>query len=143
MAFKHGRSGKFQLDDVGGTLRDLSAFISNVDFPRDVDAPETTTFSVTGGARTYVAGGLTGATFSITGFFDPTATTGPDVVISGSLGDASDVSFEYSPSGTATGDIQYTGQCIVTSYSVSSPVDGVVSFTADMQITGVVTRAVL
>lgn len=140
MAFQHGRDGEFKLDDSGGTLRDLSNYVSNVDFPRDVDAPETTVFG-NAGDRTYIAGGLRGASLSISGFWDPTASTGPDDVLSGALGATGDLTFNYNPSGTGAGKIEYSGESILTNYSISQPVDGVITFTGDLQITGAVTRS--
>lgn len=141
MAFVHGRATDFQIDNSAGSLTDLSSFVGNVDFSRDLDTPETTVFG-NAGDRSYVAG-LRGATISITGFWDPTTTTGPDFILSGILGDAASKSFQYGPQGTTTGQIRYTGECFLTSYGTSSPVDGVVGFTADFQITGAVTRAAI
>jgi hypothetical protein len=140
MAFQHGRDGEFKLDDSSFTLRDLSNFVGNVDFPRDVDAPETTVFG-NAGDRTYIAGGLRGATMSISGFWDPTNSTGPDDVLSGVLGATGSLTFNYNPSGTGAGKVEYSGESILTNYSVSQPVDGVISFTADLQVTGAVTRS--
>jgi hypothetical protein len=50
------------------------------------------------------------------------------------------LSFEYSPEGTASSKIKYTGECILTNYAISSPVGDVVAFSGDLQVTGAVTR---
>jgi hypothetical protein len=139
VAFEHGKSGFFQLDNNAGTLTDLTGFINNVDFPRDVDTPESTVFGVDD--RTYIAG-LRGATISISGFWDG-ASSQVDEVIEGVIAGANAATsktFEYGPGGGVTGDVRYTGECFPTSYAVSHPVDGIVSFTLDLQITGAVTR---
>jgi len=137
MAFQHGKSGYFAIDDDAPALKDISAFVSNVDFSRDIDTPETTVFGVDD--RTYIPG-LKGATISISGYFDSTDATGIDEIMDDQFVKTVTSTFNYSPEGTTTGDIVYHGECICTNYSLSSPVDGVVSYTADFQITAAVTR---
>lgn len=135
MAFVHGKSAAFKLDDSGGTLRDLSTYLDEVSMPRDIETAETTTFQSSGSAKTYITG-LTDATISISGKFDATA----DGYLAGVLGQAATLSFEYGPSGTTAGMIKYSGECIMTSYEVSSSVGDAVSASADFQITGAITR---
>lgn len=132
MAFEHGKSTVFKIDNSGGTLTDISAYCNNVDFPREVDAPETTTFG--NDDRTYIVG-LRTATLSVSGFWDATV----DGILAGIVGSGI-VSFQYGPQGSTAGEVQYEGECILTSYGQGSPVDGVATFTADFQITGAVTR---
>ena len=137
MAFIHGKAGFFSIDDATPTVRDISVYISNVDFTREADNPETTTF--TKNDRTFIAG-LIGSNFSISGFWDPTVTTGPDEVLNGILGSAVSSTFVYGPEGNTAGDITYTGECFESSYNISGSVDGVVEFTADFTITDAITR---
>lgn len=138
MAFQHGRSTVFKLDDSGGTLRDLSAFLTSVDFPQAVDIPDTTAFGDTARKRGVV--GLKDNNFSFSGMFDPTAITGPDAILSGALGTANTVSFEYGPEGGTTGKVKYSGEGRLTSYDLSSPVDGICTFSANGVVDGAVTR---
>jgi len=142
MAFLHGKTSKFQMDDSGGVLRDLSVYCDEVSLSRSIETAETTTFGVTGSAKTYLTG-LVDATVSIKGKFDAGGATFVDAVIAGVLGQTATVSWEYqasnaSPSAT---NPRYNGEGIVTSYEVSSPVGDVVSFSAEIQVTGVVTRS--
>ena len=136
-AFQHGKSSYFGIDDSGASVVDISAYVTNVDFSRDIDTPESTTYG--NDDRTYIPG-LAGATLSVSGYWDSTADTGPDEVLSENVGKATTSTFNYGPEGTTTGDIIYHGECILTNYSISSPVDGIVSYTADFQISGAVTR---
>ena len=39
-----------------------------------------------------------------------------------------------------SGKIKYTGECILTNYAMSSPVGDVVAYSADLQVSGAVTR---
>jgi hypothetical protein len=63
-----------------------------------------------------------------------------DALVGTILGQVTALEFEYGPGGSASGDIKYTGSAFCTNYSVSNPVDGIVSFTADFQVSGAVTR---
>ena len=135
MAFAHGKAATFKLDDSGGTLRDLSTYLDEVSLPRDIETAETTTFQSSGSAKTYITG-LTDATISISGKFDSTA----DGYLAGILGQSATVTFEYGPTGSTAGMIKLTGECIMTSYEVSSSVGDAVSATADFQVTGAITR---
>jgi len=135
MAFVHGKSAVFKIDDSGGTLRDISAYLNDVSMPRDIETAETTTFGVAGSAKTYIVG-LTDATISVSGLFDATA----DGYLAGIVGNSSTVSFEYGPEGSASGKIKYTGECIMTSYDVSASVGDSVQASADFQVTAAITR---
>lgn len=134
--FRHGKNASFKVDNSGGTLTDISTYIHEVTLPRAIETAETTTFQVTGGSKTYVTG-LNDATISISGKFDATI----DAHLAGILGSDSSVSFEYGPSGSTTGMVKFTGESIMTKYDLSSPVGDVVSFSADFQVTGPITRA--
>ena len=133
MAFGHGKSAVFKLDDSGGTLRDLSSYINEASMPRDIETAETTAFGAS--SKAYITG-LTDATISFSGMFDATA----DGYLAGVIGQAATLSFEYGPLGSTASMIKYTGECILTSYELSSPVGDVVTFSADAQVTGAITR---
>lgn len=134
MAFVHGKDSVFKLDDSGGSLTDISTYVNSVDFPETADVAETTTLG--DGSKSYIVG-LKDATLSISGLWDSTL----DGILGAVVGQSATLSFEYSPEGTTGGNVKYTGECILTSYSQSSPVGDVVGFSADMQVSGDVTRA--
>ena len=134
MAFVHGKDSVFKLDNSGGSLTDISTYVNSVDFPETADVAETTTLG--DGSKSYIVG-LKDATLSIRGLWDSTL----DGILGAVVGQSATLSFEYSPEGTTGGNVKYTGECILTSYSQSSPVGDVVGFSADMQVSGDVTRA--
>jgi predicted secreted protein len=136
MAFRHGKNAVFKVDNSGGTLTDISAYLNDVSLPRSIETAETTTFGVTGGSKTYVVG-LNDATVSVSGKYDSTV----DAHLAGILGQDASVSFEYGPAGSTAGYIKFTGECFLTKYDVKSPVGDVVTFSADFQVTGSITRA--
>lgn len=133
MAFSHGTSAVLKLDNSGGSLTDISAYVTGVDFQRVADALETTVLNLT--SKTFIAG-LKDASFSVEGNWDPTV----DAIIDAALGTATTRTFEYSPQGTAASSIKYSGECICTSYPIPASVDGVLKFSAEFQVTGAVTR---
>jgi hypothetical protein len=133
MAFVHGKSAAFKLDDSGGTLRDLSSYLMEVSFPSTIETAEVTAFGASN--KAYIVG-LEDTTISLTGKWDSTF----DGYIAGVLGQAASLSFEYGPAGTTGGLVKYSGECYVTSYNIGSPVGDAVSASVELQVTGAVTR---
>ena len=133
MAFVHGKNSVMKLDNASGSLTDISAYVNNVDFPETADVAETSVLGASN--KTYLAG-LKDATIGLTGFFDATA----DAIFGAVIGQSATLSFEYSPEGTASGKIKYTGECILTNYALSSPVGDAVAYSCDLQVSGAVTR---
>ena len=138
MAYSHGKVANFQVDDSGGTLRDISAYCRDVTFSSDLDTAEVSTFGDS--AKEYLVG-MYGATFSVSGVFDNTATTGPDAVLGGLISaHPASVTFKFGPEGSTACKIQYTGEAIMTSYEVSSSIGDANSFSANFTVTGAITR---
>ena len=129
--FVHGKSTDFELDDTGGTSRSLANVLTSVDFPETIDTAETTAFGAT--SKSYIVG-LRDATISVSGLWDATI----DGYIIGT--EPATRSFIFGPAGSTSSNVKYTGECILTNYSVSNPVADVVTFTIDLQVTGNVTR---
>ena len=133
MAFVHGKSSVFKLDNASGSLTDISSYVYNVDFPETADVAETSVLGAS--AKSYIVG-LKDSTISLSGLFDATL----DAIAGAVVGQSATLSFEYSPEGTASGKVKYTGEAIMTNYSLSSPVGDVVAWSADLQVSGAVTR---
>ena len=72
MAFSHGKDFKVQLGTTGApaVLGDVSPYLNSCSFPREKETAETTAFG--NASKTRIAGLLDGS-FSLEGFFDPTA----------------------------------------------------------------------
>ena len=86
------------------------------------DTPESTAFGDT--TRTREAG-LKDWTLEYSGFFNDTATTGVETVISGILGGST--AFVFGPAGSSTDFRKYSGSGIVSDMSIDTPVDGMVT----------------
>ena len=130
--FQHGKNTDFEIDDTAGSSRNISDTVTNVDFPETIDTAETTAFGST--SKSYIVG-LRDATISVSGIWDATV----DGYIRGGAEPASR-SFIFGPAGDTGGNVKYTGEAIVTNYSISNPVGDVVTYTLDLQVTGDVTR---
>ena len=131
--FRHGKSASFKVDNNAGSLTDISNTLNSVSFPREAETLETTSFGSSD--RSYVIG-FTGATISIEGSFDATVATHWAALV----GKTDSVSFEYGPEGTTATFTKYTGEAFLTSYETSAGVGDIVSYSAEFQITGAVTR---
>ena len=142
--FRHGKGQYFQLDNSSGTLVDISNVLNNVSFPKSIDTGEVTAFGAN--SKSYIVG-LQDATLSIEGSYDATVDTQITALIDAlSAGTKSGTvptetaSWVYGPEGSATGRIKYSGEAILSSYEVSAPVGDVVTFKAQLQASGAVTR---
>lgn len=131
MPFVHGRTSHFSYNAVT-----LSAFCDSVDFPQTVETAETTAFTLA--SKTYIVG-LRDATISISGKWDGAAGA-IDVTLAPDLGNATARTFVYGPAGNTAGNVRYTGSCFLTSYQITGAVGDVVTFSAEFQVTGNVTR---
>lgn len=130
--FVHGKNAQFVLESTN-----LSNTLNEISLPREIETAETTTFGSQD--KTYITG-LSDATVSLSGMFDAAADSAINAVIanlkSGSIASAS---FTYGPSGSASSKPRFTGQALITSYEVSSPVGDVVTYSLELQVTGGVT----
>ena len=129
--FVHGKSTFFSIDGADTSVHDISDTLTSVDFPETIDTAETTAFGAT--SKSYIVG-LRDATISVSGLWDATV----DGYFIGT--EPATRSFVFGPAGNTSGYVKYSGECILTSYSVSSPVADVDTFSADFQVTGNVTR---
>jgi hypothetical protein len=137
VATAHGKDSYFAVEDsAASTLRNISPHVKNVEFNVGNDTHDTTT---KGDEGHEFLPGLTNGTISVTGLWDDTASTGSQTVLSGLIGIETTVGFEYGPEGSTTGMVKYSGECVLSTYQESSPVDDMVAFSAEFNISGSVT----
>lgn len=131
MAFRHGKTAEITVNSVA-----LSAFCTSADFTVDVDTAETTTF---GSAWKSFLAGVPGAKLDLVGDYDGTASTGPAAVIMAAIAAGVAIPIVHKPGGTLSGQRTNSFNALITSYSESSPVGGVITFKAALLSTGTVT----
>lgn len=136
MAFMHGSKAKFYLGTAATptVLVDISAYLSSISLPRNVDTAETSTFGNT--FKTYVPG-LSDATISGDVRFDPTI----DAQLAALVGVAT-VDWRWRPQGVGTGLSQFDGSAFLTSYEIGADIGDVGGGSFGLQIITAVTRSV-
>lgn len=138
MAFTHGSKALFKVGSSATptVVQDVSTYGNSVGAHLSRDTAETTTFGKT--SKTYIPG-LKDATIPFDGPFDPTC----DGIFWDLYNTGAIVNFEYYPSGTGTGNIKFSGTCLITAYEVSSGVSSENTAHGEFQVSGDVTRTVL
>lgn len=135
MAFIHGKNAKFWFRK-GATMVDISSYLTSAGLPRKADTAETSTFGT--GDKSFL-GGMREATIPLEGRFDPTI----DEQLEAGYTAGTAERFKYFPQGSASGRVVYEGSAFVTSYETTSPIDDTVNVSAELQVTGPVSRSVV
>ena len=136
MAKRHGRLGEFHLGDSGGTLRDLTSWLSNIEMPRNVETAQVTTLNEDD--HTFVVG-IRGGNIRLTGLPSEDANA-LDEVLEGILGFATAVAWKWFPAGSVASRIVYSGSAIATEYSPGGGVAGAAAATGGLVLNGPVVR---
>lgn len=123
MSFGHGKNTKVYANGY-----DLGDYLSNISTPGTADVVETSVFNSS--AKTYISGHKD-ATLSAEGFFDGDADA-VDEAFNTALGSTDNV-WTWYPQGDSIGSYGYGMETIKNSYEITSPIDGVVSVTAEGQ----------
>lgn len=133
MALSHSKETVVTVDS-----NDLSAFTNTSEFKPSTDSHDVTCYGNDG--HVY-AGGLTDGTFTMGGFYDTTAGTGPRAVFIALKGTAAAVTVTRQPEGAGAGKPQDSFSGLLTSYTESSPVADYVTWSAEFNISGDVTSS--
>jgi hypothetical protein len=132
MAKIHGKGTVVTLDGD-----DISTYCNSVNFNRNADSHDVTTFGKN--SKVYVSG-LKDGEGTVEGIYDSTALTGPGAVFRPLVGGA-EVAFVYQPEGTGAGKPQSTVDVIVTAYEETAPVADMITFSATLQFSDDITDA--
>lgn len=127
MAFTHGKNAYVSMDATN-----VTAYCDTQSLDRVIALAATTAFG--DNDDTSIAG-VRSHTISIGGHWDPTL----DGVMVGA-DDGAVVAFVCNPEGNTTGDITYTGNCLITNYNWSAGTSDRVTWSASFTVTGAVTR---
>jgi len=135
MAFVHGKGSLITIDDSGGTPRAITG-ADSVQLTQSGNPAEVTAL---GDASKAFLAGLKDGKVSVSGSWDDTAAVGNDIVLGGIVGGAAGTIL-YEPKGTGTSP-NYSFEALCTSYDIQTSVSDKVTFSADFQVTGAITRA--
>lgn len=137
MAFTHGKDAVFSLDDSGGVLRAIKAYLNSVTgLPGARGLSEVTAF---GDAGQKNIPSIAVNQFSIAGHADFASATAIGQLLGGLRSTTATSSFEYGPEGGTTGKTKYSGECWMTDFEVAATATDKVSITASFQVDGTVT----
>ena len=120
-------SSYVEVDDSGGTPRDLSPYVDEI----ELLGQKVAFLDVTGlsdSAQRVIASIQLSQDIILRGAFDDQGTTGPDAVLTGIVGQTGTVSL--GPSGNSTGQRKISGEFLCLSYQVISRVNHLVKFAA-------------
>lgn len=134
----NSKVSKFLINDTGGSSRNLSAYITELSgLPGERELLQQTGIGAGGRERDP---GLENGIFRIAGFFDDTATGGPDAVLGPLRTHTSAVSFSFGPKGNTGGYVKYSGSCWCRRYEITTRVGDMVGFVAEFEVHGQVAR---
>lgn len=126
-----GRDALTQLDDLGGTLRNISTDVTNVELPQSVDNAEVTGMTET--RKSYIPGQID-TPVSLQGNFNAgTALNAAHKVLSNINGvSTATFTFEHYPQGSASGRPKLSGEVYCLGYTVRAPLGGGVTWEASL-----------
>lgn len=127
MAFIHGKDTVVTVNSA-----DLSAFCRSSELDLSLDTHDVTAYGAS--AHAY-RGGLKDGTFSLEGTYDDGA-AGPEATLAPLLNDLDGFTVVFRPEGAGSGLAQRSFTALLSSYSESDPVDDMITWSAEFQITG-------
>lgn len=134
MAEAIGGDAVVKVADSGGTMQDISEYLTGGTLPREIDQLEATHF---GDESHRFVPGLKNTTMTGEGDFDPV----PDGWFDGIAGKRG-VAFEYYPQGEGSGMVKYSGACNLSKYEINDSVGELGKFSVEFQVDGDVAREV-
>lgn len=129
MAFAHGKDSSFKLDNAGGVLTDLGAYVTNVQVPKQIAMADTTTI---GDSDASQIPGIKSGTITVTALSDPALITH----LNGIYGLAATSSYEWGPHGTTNGLPRIFGECRLRQWTPASGVGNAAQLNFDCVLDG-------
>jgi hypothetical protein len=117
--------------------KDISPSVKTSTFSGSADTYDSSGYGVTN--KTKVSGIVDGK-FTASGSYDVGATTGTPAALEGQEGTSHAINRKVAGTGTGKPQEVFTG--ILTKFDVTAPVDEIVSWSAEWEVTGTVNRAV-
>lgn len=133
MAFVHGRTTKITV-----AAKDISPYTKTSTFEKSGDVHDTTGYGATDHTK---AGGLGDGKFTAGGTYDNTASTGPRNALLPLVGTT--VACVRNPEGATTGKPNDSFSGVLTKYTETNPVDDMITWALEIEISGPVTTTTL
>ncbi len=135
MAVAHSKLAVVKIDTSGGVLTDVSTYCNSASLERELEENDITTFGAT--SRQFIAGFANGS-FNVGGPWSRESDTFFSAIFTAMrAGTLATVSFEYGPEGEASGDIKYSGELVMNTYSgANAEIDNPQEWEAEFRISG-------
>ena len=137
MAFSPGYKGDFRLDNAAGSLTNLQPYIDTVSVSQPVESIDV---SVLGTVSKAFISGMTDGSISLSGPYDATIATHLSGIRAAQTAGTASHSFQWGPGGSVASQAKITGECLLTSFDLSTGVSGRAEYSATLQVTGAVTN---
>jgi hypothetical protein len=138
MAFKSGKDSWFALDNVAGTLTNITGYIDNISHPQTVDTLDVSVMGTT--AKQFITGLTDGDSLTISGPYDVTIWTHLTAVKAAQAAGSSTATFTWGPGGSVSAQAKSSGECWVVNPSFTTTVAGRVEWSCTLQVTGSITN---
>lgn len=138
MAFKPGDASYFALDNVAGSVTNLSPYTDTFDWPQSVQQLDVSAFGTT--SKAFIPGLTDGDDVTFSGPYDVTLFTHLTAVKAAQAAGSSTASALWGPGGSVSGQAKVSAECWVKSVNVKSSVGGRSEMAASLQISGAVTN---
>lgn len=132
VSFTHGR-----LTVLKVATKDISLATKTSTFSGSADVHDTTGYGLASRTK---AGGLKDGKFTASGTYDLTASTGTPTALEGQEGTTHAIIRQVTGTGTTKPQESFSG--VLSKFDVSAPVDDMVSWSAEWDVSGDVNRAV-
>lgn len=126
MAFVHGKTTVVKV-----ATKDISQYCKTSSLELTADVHDTTGYGSTAHTK---AGGLLDGSFTVSGTYDNTAVSGPRAALQPLLGTTAAVIRQ--PEGVGVGKAQDAFSAVLKKYTETSPVDDMVTWSAEFEVTG-------
>lgn len=138
MAFKPGYSAWVGLDNVAGSVQNLSAYSDNFSWPQSVEQLETSTFGTS--SKSFIPGLTDGDTVDMSGPLDVTLWSQLVALKAAQSAGSSTATIIYGPGGSVSGQAKAQAECWIANLTPSTGVGGRAEYSAQLQISGAVTN---
>ena len=115
------------IDDGTGASKSVQGDVSDSTITFGADTPENTAYGDS--AHSFQTGGLKTEGFNLNGWFNDTATTGLETILSG-IGAGGSTRYIVGPAGSTSGYRKYTACAVLQSWEISAPVADMTNITA-------------
>jgi len=126
-----GKNAVLALDNGAGASQLVSGDISDSTISLGADTPENTAYG--DAAHSFQTGGLLTEGLSLNGWFNDTATTGLETILTG-IGAGGSTRYIVHPAGTTAGYRKWTACAVLQNFDVGVPVADMVNITATFVI---------